>query len=351
MAETVRAATSVLKKAKRVHPAIIDSKSKTQSIDLRKKGVKHYKAGRKRDALILYNKALAIAPNDSEEMMLAYGNRSAVMFNIRHFTACRLDINTCLAMGCPKELAMKLKKRSIATLPYLHEELKQRTARNIDINYLFDFECKRNADVPSASADVAFKGDGAKRVTAGKDIRVGAVVAIERAFVTCVTDNNTFTTCYYCNRMALRLHPCTGCCIALFCDSKCRDLCMKEYHRVECQVVDSLLMLRVYDEPASKLMTRSAIKMSLKLGWDALITASTEIGTSRMRTATVRQTYNSDEPLSMLSYDDNNYGWFSMSSKLKHSCEPNLMVLGLNDSVGLVALRTIKKGEELTISF
>ncbi|KOB70912.1 Retinol dehydratase [Operophtera brumata] len=309
MAETVRAATNALKKTKHIHPAITDPKSKTKSIDHRNKGDEHYKAGKKRDALILYNKALAFAPNDSEEMMLAYGNRSAVMFNIRNYTACRLDINTCLSLGCPQELAKKLKKRSIATLPYIHEEVKlECKSRNIAVNYLFDFECKRNADVPSASADVAFEDrDGEKRVTACKDIRAGAVVAIERAFATCVTDNNTFTTCYYCNRMALRLHPCTGCCIALFCNSKCRFLCMKEYHRIECQIVDSLLILSVYDEPASVLMTRSAIKMSLKLGWDALIAASTEIGTSRMRTATVRQTYNSDEPLSMLSYDDNKY--------------------------------------------
>ncbi|KOB71230.1 Dihydrofolate reductase, partial [Operophtera brumata] len=40
-----------------------------------------------------------------------------------------------------------------------------------------------------------------------------------------------------------------------------------------------------------------------------------------------------------------------MSSKLKHSCEPNLLVVGLNDSVALVTLRTIAKGEELTISY
>lgn len=46
-----------------------------------------------------------------------------------------------------------------------------------------------------------------------------------------------------------------------------------------------------------------------------------------------------------------NYGWFSFTGKLKHCCDANLLVLGLNNQVSLIAIKPINKGDELTISF
>ncbi|KAJ2940398.1 hypothetical protein O0L34_g77 [Tuta absoluta] len=46
-----------------------------------------------------------------------------------------------------------------------------------------------------------------------------------------------------------------------------------------------------------------------------------------------------------------NSGWFSFAGKLKHSCNANLLLMGLKNKIALVAIRPIKKGDELTISF
>lgn len=46
-----------------------------------------------------------------------------------------------------------------------------------------------------------------------------------------------------------------------------------------------------------------------------------------------------------------NIGWFSFTGKLKHSCDPNLLVIGLNNKVALIAIKPIKKNDELTISY
>lgn len=46
-----------------------------------------------------------------------------------------------------------------------------------------------------------------------------------------------------------------------------------------------------------------------------------------------------------------NRGWFSFTGKLKHCCDANLQVLGLNNKVALIAIKSIKKGDELTISY
>ncbi|CAH2093207.1 unnamed protein product [Euphydryas editha] len=46
-----------------------------------------------------------------------------------------------------------------------------------------------------------------------------------------------------------------------------------------------------------------------------------------------------------------NFGIFPLTGKLKKSCKPNLLVLNKNNELISIALRTIKSGEELTISF
>ncbi|XP_059056443.1 uncharacterized protein LOC131850268 [Achroia grisella] len=51
------------------------------------------------------------------------------------------------------------------------------------------------------------------------------------------------------------------------------------------------------------------------------------------------------------SYTSPNIGFFLFTSKLKHSCVPNLLEIGLNNKICLVAIRPIKKGTELTICY
>lgn len=46
-----------------------------------------------------------------------------------------------------------------------------------------------------------------------------------------------------------------------------------------------------------------------------------------------------------------NVGFFSFTGKLKHCCDANLLVLGLNKKIALIAAKPIKKGDELTISY
>lgn len=303
MAKVVRAAMQALKIS---FPKPMDknmTKSRSDSTAFRQQGNDNYKAGRYREAVGLYNKALAFAPKFSDEMVLAYGNRSAVFFSIRYFSACVSDVNTCFSLGCSEELAKKLLKRRDEAAPFMVNEIaiQLMTSTEFVSSYL-RFECKRNIDVPCASADVAFvTRDGKKQATAGRDVRPGTVVALERAFVSCPSEC-TYLACYYCNRPELCLYPCDGCYLAMFCGNECANRCMKEYHCIECQLIGYLGS--IFECPTNVLATRAAIKMSLKMVWTDFINASKDIGASRMKSATVRQTFNSDEMVSILSYDD-----------------------------------------------
>lgn len=282
-------------------------KSKIDSIIFRNIGNEHYKAGRIRQAIKYYNKALAFAPKSSEEMVLAYGNRSAVFFTIQYFNGCLKDIDTCLSIGCSEALAEKLRKRRREVDPLMCEVFKVQLMNNSEfIRSYLQFDCKRNADVPCASASVAFvTQDGAKRVAACGEIKAGSVVAIERAFMTSPTESVAYITCYYCNRAELQLYPCEGCCNVLFCGSKCQNQCMKEYHQIECHIASDITLF--YEDHVNMLVVRSTIKLSLKMAWDEFITASKDIGAGRMRKSTVQQAFSPEEPLSILSYDDDKH--------------------------------------------
>ncbi|XP_032457515.1 SET and MYND domain-containing protein 4 isoform X6 [Nasonia vitripennis] len=52
----------------------------------------------------LYSKAIAIAPNTSQELSLAYANRSAVLFCFKKFEECIGDINHALELNYPTHL-------------------------------------------------------------------------------------------------------------------------------------------------------------------------------------------------------------------------------------------------------
>lgn len=58
-----------------------------------------------------------------------------------------------------------------------------------------------------------------------------------------------------------------------------------------------------------------------------------------------------DAVTGILKYANPNFGWFSFTGKLKHCCDANLLVLGLNNQVSLLAIKPINKGDELTISY
>lgn len=63
------------------------------------------------EALILYTKSIAFAVEGSEELALAYANRSAVMFRMGKYTPCLLDINRALREKYPDNLRKKLRDR------------------------------------------------------------------------------------------------------------------------------------------------------------------------------------------------------------------------------------------------
>lgn len=86
-------------------------KSTSEAIHYRKQGNNWYKAGQDHEALNFYTQSIAFALDGSEELSLAYANRSAVLLRVRKYELCLLDINRALKGNYPEHLKSKLYDR------------------------------------------------------------------------------------------------------------------------------------------------------------------------------------------------------------------------------------------------
>lgn len=87
------------------------AKSAGAGIQYRNTGNDFFRAGKYTEASHYYIKSVASSPFDSEELALAYGNRSAVLFKLQKFSSALLDINRALRLPHAKSLEDKLLNR------------------------------------------------------------------------------------------------------------------------------------------------------------------------------------------------------------------------------------------------
>jgi len=92
-------------------PVVVESKTAVYAIGLRNLGNEKFRKALYDEALILYTKSAAHAIDGSEELALAYANRSAVLFRMCKYMQCLLDINRALEGKYPETLKHKLHAR------------------------------------------------------------------------------------------------------------------------------------------------------------------------------------------------------------------------------------------------
>ncbi|KAI5637814.1 hypothetical protein NE865_09469 [Phthorimaea operculella] len=293
-------ALEVLKETKVMPKFSAKWKSDTVSVAFREEGNKAYVAGRYQIALMHYNQALLFAPNYSKALLLAYSNRSALFHKTKNFGASVKDIETCLKLKCDNELLQKLSKRKLDCQQNLWRD-KCRFGLFRDNYFRIS---KQHQQIPCASDDVKIVVDPETllpRVTAAKDIKVGTVVAVEKAFTHVINPMNYYLCCYYCQKMSLNLIPCTTCTYALFCDKECKDRCTKESHSVECHILEFLQ--GGFCGPYSRLTFRTVIKIKLMCStWKEFTEASYNMGNERIRTSSIDQIYDGNDKFSMLNF-------------------------------------------------
>ncbi|KAF7995907.1 hypothetical protein HCN44_007014 [Aphidius gifuensis] len=258
------------------------SKSVVDSIRWRTTGNTEYTATSKNEDYIsksieAYTKSIVFAPVGSEELSLAYANRSAVLFRARLYEDCLLDIERALKSGYPDELKTKLflrqslcfkalKKSSdiessalaSATkwLPNLkknisnHEMFEKYTKmmnelgkpRNITT---FSPEIKNNfsKDITGASDAIDLKktSNNGQHIVAKRMIKSGEFIYISEPFAATVINELHFTNCWHCSRQTWAGIPCDNCLSIIYCSDICQQKAWDSYHNLECLVLGQLL--------------------------------------------------------------------------------------------------------------
>ncbi|XP_047992416.1 SET and MYND domain-containing protein 4-like isoform X2 [Leguminivora glycinivorella] len=309
LADVVYTALDVIKKTGSVPLLLTEKKSDAKSTEFRKLGNQAYMKKKYHDALVLYNKALKYAPNKSLAMKLAFSNRSALFITVKAYSACIDDLDTCFEMGCPPEIKDKLNNRYGEALESMGMD-GWMTTQKFAIGYFKMLNEPQNPQISSATMDVGvIIEDSCPKIVAARDVKVGTVLAVERAYVVDMNTDNLNIACYNCQKYEYNLIPCEGCCHVMFCDDICMKECMNQYHSVECKIIDLFETTGCMVECTERmrLAIKAAIRMKLHSRWEKLIPESKVLGMDRIKNSSINQIYDCQcqENLSLLSFKEN----------------------------------------------
>ena len=270
-------------------PIIAKLKSSQVSIDVRKRANQIY-ASSKNDprplmkAHELYSKCIATAPNESEEIAVAYANRSAANFHLNKFQECLKDVNRALGLKYPALKRGKLILRKVECLNHLENKKKNNLCEEIlkdlehkditeddKIKIIKELEKAKNEmttyrkcthpqkpqgipkirhphdKYPCASdaIQLAYNKEHGRHLIAARDINCGEILAIEKSFCNYILIENAYTHCAQCNNGFFDLIPCDYCIYAMYCSEGCKTEAWNSHHNIDCKVFGHLKEMEV----------------------------------------------------------------------------------------------------------
>lgn len=232
------------------------------------------------EAVKLYTKSIAYAPLSSEQLAIAYANRSVVLIKLHKNKECIKDIERALTLKCADNIRAKLYVRKVQCLreqKYNDMECIIKETQSLlqtlclDSVYLKKLNdklnsmktfCKLkreetikqpvlptiksyNAEAPCASDALAieYNKEYGRQIVATRDMRPGEVIATEVPYSHLLTPSNVYTHCSYCLEVSWASIPCDYCVHAMYCSEECKASDWKKYHDVECAVFPAVLKM------------------------------------------------------------------------------------------------------------
>ncbi|CRL05942.1 CLUMA_CG019001, isoform A [Clunio marinus] len=226
-------------------------KSDVKSQQLRTEANRLYVHQKFYDALLKYNESLCAAESESENMGLAFANRSAVYFEMKLYDKCLSNIELAKKNCYPEKNLEILKKRENKCL----QLLKQNDDANQCEDFLSSFELSYpgNDELPFIANCLEMEVDSkyGRYIVTKRHLKVGDIVAIDEPTFKVIKADSRYSTCYDSNvfqrcggcmkENLLGLIPCTSCCRTMYCSIDCMKSSHKRHHKYECEIVDELL--------------------------------------------------------------------------------------------------------------
>lgn len=186
---------------------------------------------RKKDwltAIYCYHESLSYATPGSENIGLAYANRSACFLHEKKYRKCLADIELAKKAGYPANLMPKLIERENECKLLIDQGADEDDDFGLKLSYDPDekFPCMANV----LKIDRNSKGDVV--LVAKEDIEVGKTIVVDKAFTTCLYSRYGWR-CNICLKNGANLIPCEKCNVAMFCSEECRN---DAIHAGECGI-------------------------------------------------------------------------------------------------------------------
>lgn len=206
----------------------LSQKNNQRSTELRNAGNKYFLSGNAFDAIHYYNQSLCFAENGSENIPLAYVNRSACFFRLKMHDKAFRDIELAKKANLPDRMLVKV-ERLQKDCQKVMDSIEKR------INYLpkLSYETDKNYSCMANVLEIVQNDVFGRHIVAKCDIPAGKTVLLEECFVSC--SKNGHEMCYTCYRQMDNFIPCSGCPDVLFCSTECLD--RNSMHKWECGTI------------------------------------------------------------------------------------------------------------------
>lgn len=202
------------------------AKSDQLAVAYREKGNEEFQVKHWVEAMNLYSKSLGFAQNDSENISLAYANRSTCFLRMNLYEKCLIDIDLAIKAKYPDNLMPKLEKRRKDCLKLMKndDQYKENVPK---LSY------KANENYPALANIVNIEPiDGFGRCIVAKgDIDVGKTIFVEEAFASRKLSREE-VVCTICMKSLANFIPCEQCSSATFCSNACKN--ETNIHKMEC---------------------------------------------------------------------------------------------------------------------
>lgn len=236
--------------------------------------------------LILYTKSIALATENSEELALAYSNRSALLMHLKKYKECLIDSDKAYKITKSLDLKRKILLRKEKCLSLINEE--NNIVENLNCkqkslitscapgNSLFLSMMKKggipnelfegrlmfpktgilndiekqiekqeipklelpNEIIPSFSncLNLTYSKEYGRHVVSTRNISPGEILVIEKGFVFPDVEK-MYLACSHCLNFTWNGIPCDSCVFAIYCSEKCKINAWNEYHDIECHIL------------------------------------------------------------------------------------------------------------------
>ncbi|OXU28653.1 hypothetical protein TSAR_004822 [Trichomalopsis sarcophagae] len=226
-----------------------------------------------------YSESIANAPSASNELALAYGNRSALLLHLQKFQESIQDIDRALAITTSSNLKEKLLKRKATCVTALAEDEtaedignktkvlslnKEELIKNVsniipnnDFNFSGKIEedkakiqeilaTKKAAD-PYDSVSIQHNEKFGRHLIANRYIKPGEIIMVIKPYIKCLNLKNMHAFCGHCLKTSWATIPCDYCNWCMFCSEDCKQEAWQQYHDIECPVIPYIMFDQLGD--------------------------------------------------------------------------------------------------------